>query len=130
MSMLLTVAVALLAIPQDQENPLIKMVRSSLGDETKPFTLVVRMKVKEGQEAKFEALVLKGVKETRKEKGNKTYELNRVAKGNEYILYERWENLNALKTHLETPHFTALMGEVTALLTDAPEVRLYVPVGE
>lgn len=129
MSLLLTVAFALLAAPQD-EHPLVAMARTSLPDTTKPFTLFVKMKVKEGQVDKFEGLLAKGTKETRKEKGNKAYELNRAAKGTEYILYERWENLDALKAHLSSPHYSALIGEVATLLEKSPEVQLFVPIGE
>jgi quinol monooxygenase YgiN len=129
MSVLLT-ALTLLSIPQEQEDPLVAMVKASLADTSKPFTVIVRLKVKEGQGPNFEAAVGKAVKETRKEKGNKTYELNRAAKGPDYVLYERWENLAALEAHLKSPHFSALMAEVGTLVAEAPEIQLFVPASD
>jgi quinol monooxygenase YgiN len=122
----------LLSVAQAQEkskdDPILRAAKESLSDTTKPFTLVVRFKVKEGQGAKFEAAMGKAVKETRKEKGNLAYELSRSAKGSNYIIYERWENLAALEAHMKTAHFKNATAEVAPLLDGGIDVDLFVPV--
>lgn len=127
------VALALVsrAPAQDKENPILTEVKASLKDSTKPFTMLVHVKVKDGAGAKFEAAFAKAIVGTRKEKGNKVYELNRSTKApNEYVVYERWQDLAALEAHLKTPHIVALLGELGDFLAGAPEVKVLVPAGE
>ena len=125
-------AAVLLSVAQPQEkrndDPILRSVKENLSDPTKPFTLLLRFKVKEGQGPKFEAAMAKAVKETRKEKGNLAYELSRSAKGSNYIIYERWENVAALGAHLKTAHFKNAATEVAPLLEKDNEVDLFVPV--
>ena len=125
-------AAVLLSVPhtqeKSQEHPLLRAARESLSDSTKPFTVVVKFKVKDGQGPKFEAAVANAVKETRKEKGNQAYELSRSAKGLNYVIYERWENLAALAAHLKTPHFKTAFEAVDPLLEKEIELDLMVPV--
>ena len=125
-------AAVLLSVSQAQEkspeHPLLRAAKEDLRDSTKPFTLVVRFKIKDGQGPKFEAAVANAVKETRKEKGNLAYELSRSAKGSNYIIYERWENLAALGAHLKTAYFKNAWAEVDPLLESEIEVALFVPV--
>jgi hypothetical protein len=86
LSRILTGVIALLALPllalaADKEpNPLVAKVKAELKDPTKPFTLTVQLQAKEGMQAKLEAAFAKAVKETRKEKGCLSYDLNRDAK--------------------------------------------------
>jgi quinol monooxygenase YgiN len=117
------------AQPQDNslENLLLRAAKEGLPDSTKPFTLVVGLKVKEGQGPKFGAAAAKLVKETRKEKGNLAYELNRSPKGLNYIMYERWANLAALEAHLKSAHFKAAAAEINRLLEPDIDIRLFVP---
>lgn len=122
----------LLSVSQPQEkskeHPLLRVAKESLSDTTKPFTLLVRFKVKEGKGPTFEALAAKAVKETRKEKGNLAYELSRSAKGSNYVIYERWENLAALEAHLKTAQFKNSSAALDPLLDGDLEVYLLVPV--
>jgi quinol monooxygenase YgiN len=113
---------------KSQEHPLLRVAKESLADSTKPFTLLVRFKIKEGQGPKFEAAAAKAVKGTRKEKGNLAYELSRTAKGTNYVIYERWENLAALDSHLKSAHFKTAWAELDPLLDGDLEVHLLVPV--
>src|SRR5690349_3326136 len=62
---------------EDKENPIITSVKSRLKDPGKPFTLIVRVRVKEGAGKLFEAAFAKAITATRKEKGNLGYDLNR-----------------------------------------------------
>jgi quinol monooxygenase YgiN len=110
------------------EAAILRAVKEGLSDPNKPFTLVVKFKVKEGQGAKFEAAMAKNVKETRKEKGNLAYELSRSAKGSGYMIYERWDNLASLAAHLKTAHFKTAFEAVDPLLEKEIELDLMVPV--
>jgi quinol monooxygenase YgiN len=124
-------AVALLSASQLQKNSLedfvFRAAKEGLPDPTKPFTLVVKLKVKEGEGPKFAAAAAKLVKATRKEKGNLAYELNRSPKGSTYIMYERWANLAALEAHLKSAHFKNATVEINPLLGPDIEVDLFVP---
>jgi quinol monooxygenase YgiN len=125
-------AAVLLSVSQPKDKSmgdfLVRAAKESLSDPTKPFTLVVRFKIKDGQGPKFEAAVAKAVKETRKEKGNQAYEVSRSAKGSNYVIYERWANLAALEAHLKTDYFKQAMAAVDPLLDKDIDVELLVPV--
>lgn len=119
------------AAAQNKENPIVAAVKANLKDPAKAFTMLVRVKVKEGESGKFEAAFAKALAATRKEKGNTTYDLNRSAKSpGEYVVYERWQNLAALQEHMKTPHITTLLTDIGDLLAGPPEVSVFIPAGE
>jgi autoinducer 2-degrading protein len=127
----LILALALVAPAPAQENPIEKAVKAALKDPSKPFTMMVHVKVKDGAGAKFEAAFAKAIIGTRKEKGNKAYDLNRSIKSpNEYIVYERWQDFAALQAHLKTPHIITLLSDISDLLDGPPEAKAFVPAGE
>ena len=130
----LLIVALLLAAPafaQDKENPIEKEVKASLKDPAKPFVMYVHLKIKDGNAAKFEEAFAKARKATRKEKGNKAYSLTRATKSaNEYIVYERWDNLAALQAHLKAPHITTLLADVGDMLDGAPAVKVFIPTRE
>ena len=116
---------------QEKENPIEKEVKANLKDPAMPFSMFIRVKIKDGSGPKFEATFAKAITATRKEKGNKAYDLNRSAKSpNEYIIYERWQDLAALQAHLKTPVITALLAEIGELADGPPELKVFVPAGE
>jgi autoinducer 2-degrading protein len=116
---------------QDEPNPIAAQVKASLKDPAKPFTMVVLLQVKDGMQNKFETAFAKAVKETRKEKGYLSYDLNRDAKdGSRYMVYERWKSLADLESHLKAPYITALLGELKEMLAGPPEVKVLLPAGE
>lgn len=115
---------------KDKPNPIEAEVKASLKDPTKPFTMIVFVKIKGGEAAKFEAAFAKGRAGSRKEKGNLAYEMSRSAKSpNEYIVYERWKNFEALQAHFKEPHFTTMIGEISELLDGHPTVKVFIPTG-
>lgn len=116
---------------QEQEHPIAAQVKAAVKDPAQPFTLTVRLNIKEGVAAKFEAAFAKAVKATRREKGNRVYDLNRDTKTpTQYLVYERWQNVAALEAHLKSPHITALLAELGELLAAPPEVSVLVPAGD
>jgi quinol monooxygenase YgiN len=113
------------ASAQENANPIEKEVKASLKDLTKPFVILMTVKIKDGTADKFEAAFAKARTATRKEKGNNAYSLIRSTKTpNEYVLYERWENFPALQSQFKTPHFTALMADVHEMLEGHPDLKV------
>jgi quinol monooxygenase YgiN len=106
-------------------------VRATVKDPAKPFTLVVVLKLKDGSGPQFEAWFAKVAKESRKEKGNRAYDLSRsVKEPAQYLVYERWDNLAALEAHLKSPHFQEAAAALTGVVAGPPEIRILVPVGD
>jgi quinol monooxygenase YgiN len=115
---------------QEKENPIVARVKAAVKDPARPFTLVLRLKVKEDVAAKFEAAFAKAAPATRQEKGNRAYDLNRDTQTpTQYLLYERWQNLSALEAHLKTPYITKLLAETGEMMAAPPESSILVPVG-
>ena len=128
---LLMVAFALAGPTAAQDNPIVAEVKLAVSDASKPFAMALLVKVKDGQGAKFEAAFVKAQKATRQEKGCQTYELNRHAKDeSRYVVYERWRNVDALASHMNTEHIRTLLAEIHDLLEGAPEVHVFTPIGE
>jgi quinol monooxygenase YgiN len=73
--------------------------------EDQPFQLLVRIKLKPGTEAKFATEAAKVAKATATEPGNEMFVFfeHREQPGT-VILFEKWKNIAALKSHLEQPH--------------------------
>jgi quinol monooxygenase YgiN len=118
-------------IAGDKENPIVGFAKKHLTDGTKPFTLVVIVKVKEGAGEKFETAFAKALTATRKEKGCITYDLNRDSKdAQHYVVYERWKSLAALDRHMKTEHIKTLLEALPELTTGAPELKILVPAAE
>ncbi len=116
---------------QDKENPVIASIKARLKNPDKPFTLIVRIQVKEGAVNQFETAFAKAIPASRKEKGNLAYDLNRDTQNpSRYLVYERWKDLAALEAHFQTPHLKALLAELQKLTEGAPESQLLVPAGE
>jgi quinol monooxygenase YgiN len=115
---------------QEKENPIAARVKAAVKDPARPFTLVVRLKVKEGTAAKFEAAFAKAAQATRQEKGNRAYDLNRDSQTpTQYLLYERWQDLPALEAHLKTPYITKVLAETGDMLAAPPEISILFPAG-
>ena len=116
---------------EDKENPVITFVKSRLKNPDKPFTLIVRVQVKEGAGKQFEAAFAKAIPASRKEKGNLAYDLNRDTQDpSRYLVYERWKDLAALEAHLKTPHLKALLAELPKVTDGAPESQVLLAAGE
>lgn len=119
------------SLADEKENPLAARLKSVLKDPDRPFTLVIRLKIKDGAGEKFEAGFAKAAQATRQEKGNRAYQLNRdLQTPTQYILYERWQNLSALEAHLNTPIIKKLLAEIGEVQEGPPEMSVLVPVGD
>ena len=114
------------------DNPIITLVKAKVQDPAKPFTLVVTLKIKPGQEAAAEAAYFEAFAGTKLEPGYLAYDLNRSADDPAtYVLYERWKSVSALETHLKLPHTVKFVGLFGDLADGPPEVKvLRVPVAK
>lgn len=129
------IAAALLAgnaAPAQDKDPiadLVARVEAKLGPGEKPFTMVVTAKVKEGQEARFEAAAAKAVKATRQEPGNVAYDYYRdLDTPGRYIILERWKSTAALKEHLAAAHTRELLKDFAEIAEGPPQIQLYTAV--
>ncbi len=124
-------ALALAPAFGQKEDPIVAQVKAALKDPAKPFTMVIVLHLKDGMQDKFDAAFAKAKKETRKEKGNITYDLNRDIKDpTRYVVYERWKTLADLEDHIKAAHTVALLAELKDMLAGAPEVKVLLPAGE
>ncbi len=119
------------AADEEKENPILAFVKTRVKDQKKPFTLVVRLTVKDGSAAKLEEAFATAAKATRAEKGCLTYDLNRDTDNEtRYVVYERWKSVADLDAHLKTDHIKALLKALPALIDGAPEPHVLIPAGE
>jgi len=82
--------------------------------------------IKEIHIEKFMSIAKQLIEETRKETGNVSYELIRVAdKVNEFAFLEKWENNEVLKAHMKTKHFTTLVPQIGELLESDMSVAIH-----
>jgi quinol monooxygenase YgiN len=120
---------ALLALPafaadEPKENALITRLK---GLKVKgPFTLLVTLKLKDGQSKAFFDLAKPAAEATRKEKGCIAYDPQQSAEDpNKIIFYERWKNVEALAAHLDAPHTKKLLAGIGDLLDGTPTLEFY-----
>jgi quinol monooxygenase YgiN len=119
------------ASAEEKEHPIVAKVKAAVKGTDRPFVLVVRFKVKDGAAEKFEAFFAKATQETRKEKGNRAYDLNRDTQTpTQYLLYERWQDLAALEAHLKAPYITLVLAETGDMQAGPPEVGILIPTGD
>ncbi len=109
-------------------HPLAASVKPKLKDPTKPFALLVRMKVKADKVEKFAPFFADAIKATRQETGNAGYDLYRFAEDDKvFVLVEKWKSLEALDSHLKTPVIEKLLKEFPDYLDGDPELRVGLP---
>jgi len=103
-------------------------IRAALKDPSKPFAMLVRLQVKEGAEARWQAAFAKAAVETRREKGVLDYTLyHDASQPTRFVLYERWRSLADLEAHVQAPYITALFGEVQAVAAGPVEINVLLP---
>lgn len=133
MSRLAFVAILLLAAPafaaDEKEPDIIAKLKKAKVDG--PFTLVVTLKVKKGQEKALLAAAAPCIGATRKEKGCVAYELIQdIDDPSRFVFYERWTSTDALAAHLNAEHTKKLVGGLGKLLDGPPDFRAYRGAGK
>lgn len=109
----------------DEENPIVKQIKSKVKDEKKTFALLVTFKVKAGEEKKFEAAFAPCLAATRKEPGCVAYYLNRDPdEANTYVMYESFKGIPALEAHLKEKHTETLLATVIPMCDGGPKLKV------
>jgi quinol monooxygenase YgiN len=129
MRLLVTIALvafaAAPAVAQDKENPLIAKLKG-YKDLKGPFTLVVSLSIKKGEEKTFLDAYDTCAAATRKEKGCIAYDLQQdLDDPTKFILYERWKSVAALEEHLGFDHTKKLLGTFGKVVAAPPTLALY-----
>jgi quinol monooxygenase YgiN len=125
------ITLPLAEVRAQDENPVVTLAKTKVKDKSKPFTMMVMLKVKAGQEKALVDAFTPCIAASRKEAGCKAYALNRdIDDPRQFVVYETYTNLEALESHAKTKHVTELFGKLGAMLDGAPAVKVYVPVGE
>jgi quinol monooxygenase YgiN len=105
-------------------------VKAAVKDTGKPFVMLIQITAKEGAGEKIDAAFARASAPTHREKGCLAYEMSHDPQSpTHYVLYEHWQNLEALEAHLRTPYTSAVLRELRDLTAGPPEVRILVPVG-
>jgi quinol monooxygenase YgiN len=88
------------------------------------LTAVIKIVVGKGEE--FESEFRKLAPKVRKDPGAITYVLHRhVEKSNQYFVYEKYKDDEALRYHSSTPHFQKFFENITPMMAGPLEADLY-----
>ena len=121
----LVAAVALLALvgsagAQDKEPDF--MTRLKKLAPKGPFTMIVHVQVKKGEEKAMIEAAKPCVAATRKEKGCIAYDMQQdLEDPTKFIFYERWESVKSLEDHLAAEHTKKLIGTVGKIGAGMPK---------
>ena len=121
----LLVGLALSDARGQDENPVVKLIKSKVKDPNRPFAILVTFKVKAGNEAAFEAAFRPALAATRKEPGCVSYELNRDTEqtGN-YVMYEQFRSVAAIDEHIRAPYTQTLLKTVVPMCEGDPQIKV------
>lgn len=90
------------------------------------ITIVAKSKVKQGKKEEYKVLVEELVRESRNEKGCKSYNLFEDINDSSILtIIEEWVDEEAIKLHNESKHFTTIVPKLSQLREAKPEVNLY-----
>jgi quinol monooxygenase YgiN len=88
--------------------------------------IIAKMPVKADQVAQFKALAQELVAKSAAEEGNVSYSLNvSQADPNTFAILECWRDQAAIDFHNNTPHFTTLLPQMSALCSGDIAIDLY-----
>jgi quinol monooxygenase YgiN len=121
-------AAMLLALParaEDKEPDLISRLKKAKVDG--PFTLIVNVQVKKGEQKKFLEATKPCVEATRKEKGCVLYEVHQDSEDStRFVFVEKWKSVKALESHFGEDHVKKLLTALPDLLAGDPKFAFYV----
>ena len=92
--------------------------------------LIAKLKVKEGQGEALEKAFEKIMPQVEKEEGTLAYTLAKsLSDPNEYVVYEKYKDDNALAHHSSTPYIQELFDVFETILDGPPELPMYEEIG-
>lgn len=96
--------------------------------ENQPFQLLVRIKLKPGNEEKFAAEAAKAAKATAAEPGCESYSFHTdLEHPGTIILFERWKNVAALRAHISKPYIASLL-KLIGEVAEEPTIQILSPL--
>lgn len=96
-----------------------------------PINVVANLTVKEGSGPAFEEAVAAARPEILANPACLKYDLQRQRRSEtDYVMLETWESTDALKAHGQSEAFGRLGAKLAGLVSAAPVVTVYDPVGE
>jgi quinol monooxygenase YgiN len=122
----LVLAAAVSTARAAEDHPAVALVKSKVKDPSKPFALLVPIKVKAGKQQEFEAAFAVCIAATKKEPGCLAYELNRDADDpTAYVMFEKFKNVAALADHLNQDHTKKIFKAMEALADGEIKAKVY-----
>ncbi|HEY8891800.1 MAG TPA: putative quinol monooxygenase [Clostridium sp.] len=90
------------------------------------ITIVAKNSIKQEKVEEFKILAERLISESRKEKGNISYNLYQDAnKSNILAFIEEWENDDAVKIHNASEHFTSIVPKFAELKEGQSVINIY-----
>jgi quinol monooxygenase YgiN len=90
------------------------------------IVVAAKMKAVEGKGDELERELRKLIPKVLKDPGAISYTVHRKADApNEFLVYEKYENGEALKFHSSTEHFKEFSKAIASLLDGRPEIGIY-----
>ena len=90
------------------------------------IVVVAIMKVQEGKEQDMEKALVDIVPKVATEEGTLAYVINQAKKDpRTFLIYEKYQDKDALNHHSTTPYFAELFEKIAPLLDGAPSIEIY-----
>jgi quinol monooxygenase YgiN len=119
------------AAQEDKKAPDVIARLKAVKDLKGPFTLIVHLQVKKGEEKAMLDAAKPAIAATLKEKGCLAYELHQdLDDPTKFVFYERWKSVDALSDHLGAAHTKKLLGAVGKIAAGAPKFAAYQKAGD
>lgn len=91
-----------------------------------PFTLIVHLQVKKGEEKGFIEAAKPCIAATRKEKGCIAYELHQDQEDpTRFVFFEKWKSVKDLEAHLAAEHTRKLVDHLGKIAAGSPRFAFY-----
>lgn len=120
----LLLALAMPVAAQDKEPEIITRLKKAKIDG--PFTLIVHLQVKKGEEKAFLAAAKPCIAGTLEEKGCVAYELHQDSEDpTKFVFFEKWKSPKDLTAHFEEEHLKKFVGGLGKLLDGVPKFAFY-----
>jgi quinol monooxygenase YgiN len=109
-----------------EDHPAVALVKSKVKDPSKPFALLVPIRVKAGKQKEFEVAFAVCIAATKKEPGCLAYELNRDADDpTAYVMFEKFKDVAALEHHLKQDHTKKIFKAMETLADGDIKAKVY-----
>lgn len=91
-----------------------------------PFTMIVHLQVKKGEEKKLVDEAKPCIAATRKEAGCVAYELHQDQEDpTKFVFFEKWKSVKDLEAHLAAEHTKKFVGSFGKIAAGAPKFSFY-----